>query len=188
MPPARPATPTAVPTSAGASAPVASGAASSPAAARGSGADAGTVVAAAAPAVVATAAAPAATSAPTAAPPATPEIEAFFNTFVNSYEAGRLDAFAALFDDDAETNLRRGRAAIRGEYDELFRLSSWRQMRLTKMNWKRSGDRAYAKGEIAVRIGWRDGREVEQRVAVDMEIIRRDGRTMIARLTHHATN
>ena len=57
------------------------------------------------------------------APPATAEIEALFAAFVESYERGRADAFAALFDDDAETNLRQGRAAIRGEYDELFRLS-----------------------------------------------------------------
>ncbi len=117
-------------------------------------------------------------------PPASPEIEALFAEFVDTYERGRLDAFAALFDDDADTNLRHGRAAIRNEYDELFRLSNWRRMQLTRINWRRAGDRAYAKGEIAVRIGWRDGREVEQRVAVEMELVRRDGRAVIARLSH----
>ena len=88
-----------------------------------------------------------------------------------------------LFDDDADTDVRHGRAAIRGEYDELFRLSQWRKMQLTRVNWKRVGDRTVAKGEITVRIGWRDGREVEQRLAVDMEFVRRDGRVMIARLS-----
>jgi ketosteroid isomerase-like protein len=112
------------------------------------------------------------------------EIEALFAAFVETYERGRLDAFAALFDDDADTNLRHGRAAIRGEYDELFRLSDWRKMQLTRINWRRAGERAYAKGEIAVRIGWRDGREIEQHVAVDMELVRRDGRAVIARLAH----
>jgi hypothetical protein len=34
-----------------------------------------------------------------------------------------------------------------------------------------------------VRIGWRDGREVEQRHAVDMELARRDGRVVITRLS-----
>jgi len=121
-----------------------------------------------------------------ALPPAAAEIEALFAAFVESYERGRLDAFTALFDDDADTNLRHGRAAIRGEYDELFRLSSWRRMQLTQVNWRRIGERAYAKGEIAVRIGWRDGREVEQRLAVDMELVRRDGRVVIARLSHQA--
>ena len=119
-----------------------------------------------------------------ALPPASPEIEALFAEFVDTYEHGRLDAFAALFDDDADTNLRHGRAAIRNEYDELFRLSSWRRMQLTRINWRRAGDKAYAKGEIAVRIGWRDGREVEQRINVEMELVRRDGRAVIARLSH----
>ena len=85
-------------------------------------------------------------SAAPALPPASAEIEALFATFVDTYERGRLDAFAALFDDDADTNLRHGRAAIRGEYDELFRLSQWRRMQLTRINWRRVGDRAYRQG------------------------------------------
>jgi hypothetical protein len=121
-------------------------------------------------------------------PPAATEIEALFVTFVDTYERGRLDAFAALFDENADTNLRRGRAAIRGEYDELFRLSEWRKMQLKGLNWQRVGDRAIGKGEIMVKIGWRDGREVEQRLAVDMELVRRDGRVVIAKLAHQPKN
>lgn len=121
-------------------------------------------------------------------PPANGEIEAFFAAFVDAYERGRPDAFAALFDDNAETNLRRGRPAIRGDYDELFRQSSWRRMQLTRISWRRVGDRALAKGEISVRIGWRDGREVEQHVAVDMELVRRDGRALIAKLSQQPRN
>jgi hypothetical protein len=116
-------------------------------------------------------------------PPRTNEIESLFAAFVESYERGRVDVFADLFDVDAETNLRQGRPAIRGEYDELFRLSQWRKMQLTRVNWKRVGNRAVAKGEVTVRIGWRDGREVEQRLALDMELVRRDGRVVIARLS-----
>ena len=126
--------------------------------------------------------------APVPLPPAATEIEALFATFVDTYERGRLDAFAALFDEDADTNIRRGRAAIRGEYDELFRLSEWRRMQLTGVNWQRVGDRAIGKGEIMVKIGWRDGREVEQRLAVDVELVRRDGRVVIAKLAHRPKN
>jgi hypothetical protein len=117
-------------------------------------------------------------------PPISAEVEALFASFVDSYEHGRVDAFAALFDDDADTNLRRGRVAIRGEYDELFRLSQWRRIQLTRVTWRPVGDRAVAKGEITVKIGWRDGREIEQRVNIDMELVRRDGRIVIARLSH----
>ena len=125
-----------------------------------------------------------ATPAATVQPLTTAEIDALSAAFVDAYDRGRLDNFAALFDDDAETNLYHGRAAIRNEYGELFRLSEWRQMQLKQIHWRRVGERAYAKGEIAVRIGWRDGREVEQRVAIDMEVARRDGRVVITRLAH----
>lgn len=104
--------------------------------------------------------------------------------FVSSYESGRLDTFAGLFDDDARTNLRRGRPAIRGEYDELFRLSSWRRMTLTQLRWNVVGNHTEARGDLTVKIGWRDGREVEERVGVSMELVRRDGRAVIARLSH----
>jgi len=132
---------------------------------------------------IAPSAPPATSSNAPGAPPATSEIESLFATFVESYERGRGDVFANLFDIDAEANLRQGRPAIRGEYDELFRLSQWRKMQLTRVNWKRVGDRAFAKGEVTVKIGWRDGREVEQRLALDMELVRRDGRVVIAKLS-----
>ena len=61
-------------------------------------------------------------------------------------------------------------------------------MQLTRVNWRRTADRAFAKGEITIRIGWRDGREVEQRLALDMEIVRRDGRVVIARLSQQPKN
>ena len=115
--------------------------------------------------------------------PANAEIETFFAALVDAYDRGRVDAYAALFDDDARSNERQGRAAIRRDYEELLRQSSWRRMQITRINWRRSGETARAKGEIAVRIGWRDGREVEQRHAVDMELARRDGRVVITRLS-----
>lgn len=115
--------------------------------------------------------------------PANAEIETFFAALVDAYDRGRVDAYAALFDDDARSNERQGRAAIRRDYEELLRQSAWRRMQITRINWRRAGETARAKGEIAVKIGWRDGREVEQRLAVDMELARRDGRVVITRLS-----
>jgi len=120
--------------------------------------------------------------------PETAEIEALLATFVEAYERGRVDAFAALFDDDAYTNLKRGRAAIRNEYDALFRLSEWRRMQLKQLQWRQAGDKAIAKGEIAVKIGWRDGRQVEERLNVNMELVRQDGHIVIAKLFHQPRN
>ena len=114
--------------------------------------------------------------------PTTAEIESFFVAFVDAYDRGRGDALARLFDDDARANNREGRAAIRSDYDDLFRQSDSRQLQLMRMNWRRTGDVALANGEIAIRVRWRDGRQVEQRMTIDMELARRDGRIVITRL------
>lgn len=118
--------------------------------------------------------------------PSTDEIEALFVTFVDSYDRGRLDAIAALFDDDAQSSERRGRAEIRRNYDELFRRSEWRRMKLTRVSWKHAGDVTHARAEAAVRTRWRDGREGEELIAMDIDLARRDGRVVIVRLAQQA--
>jgi ketosteroid isomerase-like protein len=114
--------------------------------------------------------------------PTPDEIEAQFVAFVDAYNRGRLDAMAALFDNDAQTIQRQGRAAIRSDYDDLFRRSDSRRMSVSRMSWTLSGDVAQVKAEGAVRIAWRDGREAEERLALDMDLARRDGRVVIVRL------
>jgi len=123
------------------------------------------------------------TLAAVSSPPGSTEVEALLATFVSSYEYGRLDAFANLFDIDAQTNLHQGRAAIRSEYDQLFRATAWRRMGISNLRLQYVGDRAEAKGEVTVNIRWRDGRSVEQRGALDMELVRRGDKTVIVRLS-----
>ena len=130
------------------------------------------------------AATPAAVPAPAAATLASADIDALIASFINAYESARPDLLAGAFDEDAETNLRRGRTAIRAEYEELFRLSSSRRMTLNSLQWTPDGDRARARGEMTVRIAWRDGREVEQTVSISMDVVARGGRAVIARLHH----
>lgn len=122
--------------------------------------------------------------APEASPraPGNAEIESLVAAFVDAYDRGRADAFALLFDPDARANQHQGRAAIRSEYDDVFRRSQWRRMQVIRMNWRRVGDTAQARGEVAVRTGLRDGREHEERLSLDMELVRRDGRLVITRL------
>lgn len=120
--------------------------------------------------------------------PDSAEVETLITAFISHYEGGRLDAFAALFDADVRTNEFRGRAAIRSEYGELFQRSSWRKMNLKQLRWRAVGDRTEANGELTMKIGLRDGREVEQRVAVEMELVHREGHTVIARLSQQVRN
>jgi len=126
--------------------------------------------------------------APSPDAPTAAEVETLIAAFISYYEGGRLDAFAALFDVDARTNEFSGRAAIRSDYDDLFQRSSWRRISLRQLRWRPVGERTQAHGEIAVKIGWRDGREVEQRIALEMELMRRGGRTVIARLSQQVRN
>ena len=82
----------------------------------------------------------------------------------------RNTTFANLFDDDAQADMQRGRAAIRNEYDHVFRSTVWRRMSISQLRWQSVGDRTEGKGELMSRIAWADGREVEQRVAMEMEL------------------
>lgn len=116
------------------------------------------------------------------------EIEALLATFISSYESGRLDTLAGLFDEDAQLNLRHGRAAIRSEYQELFERSAWRRMNLARLRPQSNGEHVQASGPATVTIEWLDGRESEQRLAVDMEFVHRDGRALIARLFYRPEN
>ena len=134
------------------------------------------------PAVVAAPALPRRAAVADAPPLASAEVEALIASFVSSYERGRLDAFARLFDEDAQSGQQRGRAAIAGEYDEFFRSTAWRRMAVAQLIWKPVGDRTEAKGELMLKTGWRDGREVEQRVALDLELTRQGGRAVISKM------
>jgi hypothetical protein len=76
-------------------------------------------------------------------------------TFISSYETGHLPMFANLFDDDAQADLQRGRAAIRSEYDQVFRSTLWRRMSISQLRWQSVGDRTEGRGELMSKIGWR---------------------------------
>jgi hypothetical protein len=83
------------------------------------------------------------------------------------YERGRPDAFAALFDEDADTNCggahgdpRRVRRAL----PSLAMAADAAQPDQLAIR----GRPHRCQRQLTVKIGWRDGREVEQRVNVDM--------------------
>ncbi len=111
------------------------------------------------------------------------EIEAVLIAFADTFNQGRPDAFAGLFDRDARTNQVRGRDAIQREYEALYRDSVLRRMRLARVSWTPDGEAMRAIADADVRIGWRDGREFEQRLSMELELARRDGRVVITRIS-----
>ncbi len=121
-------------------------------------------------------------------PPASAEVEMLIAALVSLFEGGQVDAFATLFDADAQFNESRGRAAIRSDYNELFMRSTSRRMNVRQLRWHSAGERTQATGEFVVRIAWRDGRELEQRLGVELDLVNRGGRTVISRMSQTVRN
>jgi len=59
------------------------------------------------------------------------EITAFLKEYVKRYNEGDLDAFMALFMEDARMNKAKGKAAIRKAYEKFFAESTDRDMQMT---------------------------------------------------------
>ena len=121
-------------------------------------------------------------------PPSSAEVEALIAAFISSYEGGHGEAVAALFDVNAQVNQAHGQSAIRNEYDELFSKTVYRRIALKQLRWRAAGEHTNVSGEIGIKTIWRDGREADQRMALDIQLVRRDGKAVIARLTQQVRN
>jgi hypothetical protein len=91
---------------------------------------------------------------PDSSPPAISdrELESLLGRFVASYEQGDLESYVALFDDRARTSDKRGKLAIRKDYETLFSSSQNRQFSLKNIRWTREGESARGEGRFALRI------------------------------------
>lgn len=91
---------------------------------------------------------------PDSSPPAISdrELEALLGRFVASYEQGDLESYVALFDDRARTSDKKGKLAIRKDYETLFSSSQNRQFSLKNIRWTREGESARGEGRFALRI------------------------------------
>jgi curved DNA-binding protein CbpA/ketosteroid isomerase-like protein len=58
-------------------------------------------------------------------------------SFANAYRQGDLDGLMSLFTEDASTNDRSGKAAIAGDYRELFSLTEQRSFTVDDLRWTR---------------------------------------------------
>jgi hypothetical protein len=111
------------------------------------------------------------------------EIETLIATFVADYEAGDADALIESFDERATTPRQRGRAAIHAEYKTLFRSTLSRRLSLSALRWTHAGEGADARGIALAETRWADGRETRHRQAIEIAIVRREGRAVIVNLS-----
>ena len=109
------------------------------------------------------------------------DIETLIAQLVSSYESGDVEGLMALVDRVEAASARGMR--MRQAYDEFFRATRERHLRLNAIGWQSDAASAQARGEADLSARYGDqGAPVERRVAVEMDIGLRDGRARITRL------
>ncbi len=109
---------------------------------------------------------------------------AVLQRFVAAYERGDLEGLMSLFDESARIE-RGGRARIRSDYDELFRGSELRSLRLRDLRWSGDGEIVRAEGAFVARV-LRRGEEAMRDVggSIRVELVKRGDRLLIIGLYH----
>jgi len=109
------------------------------------------------------------------------EIELLVARLVSCYEQGDADALMALFA-SGEPGFWKG-YRVRNAYADFFRATRGRQLRMNRLEWQSSSDRAQARGEATLVADYSDGSgHVERRIPVELDIALRDGQAHITRL------
>lgn len=149
--------------------------------------DGGKVAAVAQTASTAAVAAPAAAPAPSVVSNviSQPELTTLIKRFEFVYEAGDIEQFLRLFDEDVRTNERFSKAGLREDYEELFKTTEMRVMSLKNVTWELHGTKADGWGNFEVKVrraGDPDVREYKGSLTFNVEKI--DGRIRIKRLYH----
>jgi hypothetical protein len=96
------------------------------------------------------------------------KLNALVEKFVQSYEAGDISRFTALFTDNAEIDGGKGRAYIRSEYQPVFSATTERRLILDNMDWYIT-DKGSARGSgeavLSVRNSWSKERRLAGKVS-----------------------
>jgi hypothetical protein len=114
-----------------------------------------------------------------------PELSSLLRKFVSVYEAGDIDAFLTLFDDDVRTNDRFSKAGLREDYEGLFKSTTMRQMVLSAVTWEVTDRQATGWGNFEVRV--RNVGDEDTKIykgSLTFHIEKTDGRLRIKRLYH----
>ncbi|HUR59101.1 MAG TPA: DnaJ domain-containing protein, partial [Opitutaceae bacterium] len=109
------------------------------------------------------------------------EIENLVVALVDSYQAGDADRLVGLLEPEAgfwrTVQMRRA-------YEDFFRATKARRLRIEKLAWDARADAANAKGEAIVHAEYfGQASAVERRVNLELDIVLRDGQARIRRLS-----
>jgi hypothetical protein len=118
--------------------------------------------------------------APRAAGPTNADVENMVVALVSYYEAGDADRIVDMVDPDSIGFFRRNR--LRQAYNDFFRDTRTRQLRIDRLAWSSAGGGATARGEATVRAEYADRAPFEKRVDMALDIVVREGKPRLARL------
>lgn len=134
------------------------------------------------PLIVAQAALPIAQVPAAAAPgPSNAAIEDLVVALVSYYEAGDADRIVGLVDTDSIGFFARNR--LREAYADFFRATRSRRLRIDRLAWNATPGAASARGAATVRAEYADRAPLEKRVDMEIDIVLRDGKPRLARLS-----
>jgi hypothetical protein len=116
------------------------------------------------------------------ASPQDKEIELLVARLVSSYEQGDADALMGLFA-PGEPGFLKGHRT-RAAYDEFFRETRDRRLRLDRVDWQAGADTARVRGDATLIAQYVDGRgPLERQVPLEIEISLREGRARMTSLS-----
>lgn len=101
------------------------------------------------------------------------------------YEAGDIEQFLRLFDDDVRTNDRYSKDGLREDYEELFKTTDMRDMILGNVTWEARDNHADGWGNFEVRTRKAGEQEIKTyKGSLTFYVEKIDGRVRIKRLYH----
>jgi len=113
------------------------------------------------------------------------ELSGLARRFKFVYEAGDIEQFLRLFDDDVRTNDRYTKDGLREDYEELFKTTDMREMILGTVTWEARDNRADGWGNFEVKVRKIGEQEIKAfKGSLTFYVEKIDGRIRIKRLYH----
>jgi curved DNA-binding protein CbpA len=110
------------------------------------------------------------------------DMEMLVVRLVTYYEGGELDRLLAMYDVGSIGFWEAIR--IRHDFQEFFRSTRARRLRLNRVSWETAAQSARARGEAALTAEYADqGGKLERTVELELDVVVRDGQLRIARLS-----
>jgi len=113
------------------------------------------------------------------------ELSGLAKRFKFVYEAGDIEQFLRLFDDDVRTNDRYTKDGLREDYEELFKTTDVREMVLGTVAWEARDNHADGWGNFEVKVRKIGEQEIKSfKGSLTFYVEKIDGRIRIKRLYH----